>query len=147
MRASLGNRREDIPATGVREEHTAAHHTDNPQTRPLPLSVRVRLQLRRELTHALLHDFAGLEFYRRARRDDEAAPRLIRVPADARPGEFHLEDTEIAQLDTVPASESFDDLIERLLNDLEYLMLNKPCVVADVKNDFPFRQCSHGKCP
>ena len=100
---------------------------------------RFALQDGGELRHFLAHDLAGLEFHRGARRNDKAAARLIRVAADTRLGEFNFEDAEVTQFDRIALSECVGDVIERSLDDVEDLVLDQACLVADFNDEFPFR--------
>lgn len=96
-----------------------------------------------KLRDFLPHDFSGLEFHCGPRRNDEAAPRLIRIPANPRLGQADFEDAEIAQLDRVSVGECIGDLVKRALHDIEHLLLHHPGVVTDLNYKIPFRQCAH----
>ena len=97
------------------------------------------LQDRRQLCDFLPHDLAGLEFDGRARRDDEAASRLVRVAAHTRLGELDFEDSEVSQLHGITLREGIGDVIERSLHDIEDLVLDQACFVTDFNDEFPFR--------
>ena len=59
------------------------------------LSLVCFFQLARELFHALPHDFTRLELYRRTRRNDETATRLVRVPSNPWPGKARQKHAEV----------------------------------------------------
>jgi len=83
-----------------------------------------------EFCDLLPHDLAGLEFHGRPGRNDEAAPRLIRVATDARFGQFDLQDAEVAKFHCVSMSQCICDVIQSFLNHIEDLVLDQACLVA-----------------
>ena len=101
-------------------------------SRPLRLLFRVGLELRRELAHALFHDLAGLESHRGPRWDGKTAARHVGVPPHPWLRELDLEDSEIPEFDVVSLGQRLNNLVERLLDDLEHIMLHQPRFIADV---------------
>jgi hypothetical protein len=51
---------------------------------------------------------------------------VIRIAPDARLGQAHLEDAEVAQFHSVALGEGVGDVIERALDNVEDLMLHQP---------------------
>jgi hypothetical protein len=100
---------------------------------------RFPLHRRGEFCDLLSHDLAGLELNSRPGWYDEAAPRLIRVAAYAWFGELDLKDAEVAKFDCISVSQCICDVVQSFLDDVEDLVLNQACLVANFNDEFPFR--------
>ena len=107
-----------------------------------------------ELSHALFHFFTGLErnhpFF--SHIDSFTRARIARLPG--RPL-FHLKNAEISKFNAVIGNKSFNDGVERLLNNLFGLKLGKPNFVGNRFHDFffghgsilPQRRCDRSSNP
>jgi len=102
--------------------------------RPTGRALGPFLELRREISHALAHHFAGFEFHRGPRRNGKCAAGQVRVATDPRLREAHFEHAKITELDGVSFGECIGDMIERSLDDIEHLRLDKPSLVGDLDN-------------
>ena len=79
----------------------------------------------------------------RAWRDDDVSPRLVRVAPDFLLRLLHLERAEIAQDDLVVIGECRGDRVERILDDVEHLLLGQPGLVADLHDEITLGYCVH----
>ena len=61
--------------------------------------------------------------------------RLVRVAADARLADLHVEHAEVAQFHFVALGERFGDLVEGFLHHVEDLGLDQPGFLADAHHD------------
>ena len=102
-------------------------------------SSQPRASARPKFRDFLPHNFAGLEFHGRSRRNHEAAAGLIRIATDPRLREFDLEDAEVAKFHGIALCQCIGDVIQRLLDDFEDLVLDQACFVTYFNDEFPFR--------
>src|SRR2546429_9238835 len=95
------------------------------------LSGRLRASVGREFEHRFAHFFAGLELDHRARRDADGVCRSVRIQANAGLAHFDFEYPKVSQFNFFSLSNSFGDVIESLLDDVEDALLNQAGLVAD----------------
>ena len=91
----------------------------------------------------MAHDFAGLEFDRGARGDDDVGFGLVGVAPDAGFGQAHLEDTEVPQFDIVAFGEAVGDVLQGFLNDGKGLLLGDAHFLADLHDHVALGEVSH----
>ena len=63
----------------------------------------------------------------------------VGVATHARLAELDLENTEVAQLDSLTVREAFGQMIERPLNNVEHILLHHAGLVADADNQIALR--------
>jgi hypothetical protein len=85
------------------------------------------------------HFLAGLELDDSAGRNGHIVLGAIRIAADARLAELDLEDTKITKLDGLPIGETFGQMIQRALDDVQHVLLNHSGLVADAYDKVAFR--------
>ena len=100
-------------------------------------------QLIRTKEDALAHDFASLEFHRSPGRDRYIDIGLVGISADTGAGEPDFKNTEIAQLHILPLGQRIGDMIERPLDDIEDIALNKSGFIADGNDQIAFGEVGH----
>lgn len=86
---------------------------------------------RRQLEDLLAHFLAGLELDDRSLRDGNVGLRGVGIPAHARFPNLYFEDAEVAQLNFPALGEGARDVIQRFLDDIKDLLLDKARFVAD----------------
>lgn len=93
-----------------------------------------------EFQHLGAHLFSRFEFHDGTFGDRHVGLRCVRVAADACFADFHFENAKVAQLHFVAFSQGFGNVIERFLDDIQYLLLNKTRLIADPGNQISLCQ-------
>ena len=87
--------------------------------------------LRGEFEHGFSHFLAGLEFHDGTRRNRHIGSGSIRVAPNPGFSNFDFENPKIAQFHFSPLRHGIRDIIQRLLNDCEYILLHETRLLAD----------------
>ena len=103
-------------------------------------SGRCRL-LWRQLQHFRRHLLARLEFHHRPRRNRHIRLRTIWIPPDPGFTRFDFKNSEIAEFDFVAFGKGLSDVIERLLDDIEHLLLGELTLLANASYQVAFCKC------
>ena len=84
------------------------------------------------------HDFACLEFHRRARRNHKAAAGLIGVATDPRLRQPDLQYTEVPQFHRLTLCQRIGNVVESPLHHLENIVLHQARFVRNLYHQLPF---------
>jgi len=58
----------------------------------------------------------------------------VRISAYTSLAQFHFEDPKIAQFDGLTSGQTFDEMIQSALNDVQYVLLNHSRLIADANH-------------
>lgn len=95
------------------------------------------------LEDARLHDFAGAEFYDRARGYLNFVLGFLGIAADAGLGEADIEHPKIAEFDIAAGGKTLDDSVERELNNGKNFLLGKAGFIGDRHNEIALGEICH----
>ena len=92
---------------------------------------RRRGRLRPDLQNFRTHFLARLELHHRPLRNGNVGFGRIRISADARFADLDFKNAEVSEFDLVAFRQCFSDIIQRFLDDIQYLLLYEARLVAD----------------